>query len=192
MFADELRAKLSGVVTLREGQIASLEAHYQLLCRWNETLNLTTVTAFAAAVERHYCESLFLGAHLPPGVLQIADIGSGGGFPGIPVAVLRPDCTVTLIESRQRKAVFLREAARTVPNLRGAASRAEAIEARFDWAISRAVSYEDLIPALKKLAPRADLLSGAEEPTKALGFNWEPGVRLPWGDRRYLRTGTRL
>ncbi len=191
MFQSELRAKLSGVVTLGDRELALLEAHYLLLLRWNQKLNLTTITGEAEAVERHYCESLFLAAHLPAGEFCLADIGSGGGFPGIPVAILRPECEVTLIESRQRKAVFLREAARAIPNVRVIAERAEAIERQFDRAISRAVSYEDLIPALKRLARNADLLTGAEEPPAGLGFCWMPGIRLPWGDRRYLRMGSR-
>ena len=58
------------------------------------TLNLTRIDS----IERNYGESLFLGGILPPGPLRICDIGSGAGFPGFPVAILRPDCQVTLIE----------------------------------------------------------------------------------------------
>jgi 16S rRNA (guanine527-N7)-methyltransferase len=84
----------------------ALRAHFELLQRWNKSLNLTRIDS----VERNYGESLFLGRHLPPGPLRICDIGSGAGFPGFPVAVLRPDCEITLIEAHQRKAVFLKEA----------------------------------------------------------------------------------
>jgi 16S rRNA (guanine527-N7)-methyltransferase len=99
MFADLLRQRLAGIVELSPGQVEALEAHYRLLLRWNRTLNLTSIRKIEEAVERHYCESLFLGTHLPQDLLRIADIGSGAGFPGFPVAVLRPDCSVTLIES---------------------------------------------------------------------------------------------
>src|ERR1035441_558150 len=146
MFADVLRQRLAGVVELSPGQMEALGAHYQLLLRWNRTLNLTSIRRMEEAVERHYCESLFLGTHLPPGPVRIADIGSGAGFPGFPVAVLRPDCAVTLIESHQRKAVFLRESTRALPNVRVLGSRAEVVTETFDHAISRAVSYEDLVP----------------------------------------------
>jgi 16S rRNA (guanine(527)-N(7))-methyltransferase RsmG len=122
-------------------QEAALEAHLDLLMRWNRTLNLTAIRNREEAIERHYCESLFLGAKLPAGRLRIADVGSGAGFPGFPVAVLRPECSVTLIESHQRKAVFLREASRKVPNVKVAAKRAEDVTEAFDWVISRAVSY---------------------------------------------------
>src|ERR1700681_467468 len=115
-----------------------LQAHYELLLRWNRVLNLTTIDSLEEAIERHYCESLFLAVHLSPSPLHLADVGSGAGFPGIPVAVVRPDCTVTLIESHKRKAVFLREAARKLPNVRVLSQRGEDIKERFDCAVSRA------------------------------------------------------
>jgi 16S rRNA (guanine527-N7)-methyltransferase len=142
-------------------------------------------------VERHYGESIFLAAHLPAGALRIADVGAGAGFPGFPVAVCRPDCTVTLIESHQRKAVFLKEAARGLPNVRVLARRAEQVEEEFDLAISRAVSYQDLIPSLQALAPVASLLGGIEDAPAAMGFVWEPPIPLPWGAQRFLRMGRR-
>lgn len=191
MFADLLKRRLAGIVELSPEQLAALEAHYQLLLRWNRTLNLTSIDSLEAIVERHYCESLFLGIHLPPGRLRIADIGSGAGFPGFPVAVLRPDCSVTLIESHQRKAVFLREASRKLPGVRVLAKRAEEVEEEFDRAISRAVSYRDLASFLKKLAQNADLLTGTEPPPDGTGFVWGPPIPLPWGKRRFLRSGVR-
>jgi 16S rRNA (guanine527-N7)-methyltransferase len=164
-----------------------LEEHYQLLRRWNKVLNLTSIDNYEEAVERHYGESLFLGQHLPPGHLTIADIGSGAGFPGIPVAVLRPDCTVTLIEAHQRKAVFLREATRKLPNIRILAKRVEDVTESFAWVVSRAVSYEDLGKNLKRLGRRAALLTGAEPPPESLGFEWETPIPLPAGRQRFLR-----
>ena len=191
MFADVLRERLAGVVELSPGQVEALEAHYQLLLRWNRVLNLTSIKRMEEAVERHYCESLFLGTHLPQGRLRIADIGSGAGFPGFPVAVLRPDCSVTLIESHQRKAVFLREASRSQTNVRVLAQRAEDVDEQFDWAISRAVSYEDLASFLKKLAPSVDLLTGGEAPPDGIGFVWQTPIIMPWGEQRFLRMGHR-
>jgi 16S rRNA (guanine527-N7)-methyltransferase len=141
------------------------------------------------AVERHYCESLFLGTHLPQGSLRIADIGSGAGFPGLPTAVLRPDCSVTLIESHQRKAVFLREAGRNLPNIRVLATRAEDIKEQFDLAISRAVSYEDLASFLKNLAPNVDLLTGGKAPPDGIGFVWQTPIPMPWSRQRFLQIG---
>lgn len=189
MFAELLGSRLAGIVNLSPSQAAALRAHYELLLRWNRTLNLTRVATLEEAVERHYCESLFLAAHLPPGIVRIADIGSGPGFPGFPVAVARPDCHVTLIESHKRKAVFLREASRGLPNVRVLSQRAETVGERFDHAISRAVSYEDLLKPLKHLAPTVDLLTGGEAPPESMPVEWEPAVPLPWGKYRFLRIG---
>jgi 16S rRNA (guanine(527)-N(7))-methyltransferase RsmG len=177
---------LSRCATLNAAQIAALEEHYQLLCRWNKVLNLTRIERLEDAVERHYCEALFLAAHVKCG--SVADVGSGAGFPGLVVAVALPDCAVTLIESHQRKAVFLREASRKLPNVRVVAKRAEDVAERFDWVVSRAVSYDDLGKSLGKLADQAALLTGAEEPPAAWPFAWEV-LPLPGADRRFLRLG---
>jgi 16S rRNA (guanine527-N7)-methyltransferase len=192
VLAEALESRLNGLVSLNASQMAGLESHYELLLRWNRSLNLTRITSVEEAAERHYCEAIFLAAHLPSDSARIADIGSGAGFPGIPVAILRPDCQVFLIEAHQRKAVFLREASRGMTNVKVLARRAEDVEDEFDRAISRAVSYADLWGGLKKLARSADLLTGAEEPPETLGFRWSPGIRLPWGESRYLRSGVRV
>lgn len=189
MFAELLTEKLAGIVRLTPDQVSTLENHYQLLVRWNRVLNLTSVRSLEETVERHYCESLFLGAHLPPGRLRIADIGSGAGFPGIPVAVLRSECSVTLVEAHARKAVFLRESSRTLRNVRVISQRAEAVEETFDCGVSRAVSYGDLRVILKKISRRADLLTGGEPPPDELGFDWQTPIPLPWGRQRFLRIG---
>ena len=189
MFADLLRDRLRGWAELSPSEVSLLQAHFELLTRWNKTLNLTSIRGEEEAVERHYCESVFLALHLPPGPLRIADLGSGGGFPGIPVAVVRADCTVTLVESHHRKAVFLREASRQLKNVKVVCARAEDVGERFDHVISRAVSYLDLASSLKSLGRFADLLTGEEEPPANLGFAWAEAIALPWGKRRFLRSG---
>jgi 16S rRNA (guanine(527)-N(7))-methyltransferase RsmG len=176
---------------LTSTQIEQLRKHYELLLHWNRKLNLISVHTESDIIERHYYESLFLGRHLPKDAakndsIEIADLGSGAGFPGFVVAIQRPDCAVTLIESHQRKAVFLREAAREVRNIRVLARRAEDVDERFDWAISRAVRYEEIRAAMQKLAPNAALLTGDVSPTDLPGYDWEEPIRLPWGERRVL------
>lgn len=140
-------------------------------------------------VIRHYCESLFFGAHLPfaDARASILDIGSGAGFPGVPMAVLRPDWRLELIESVQRKAVFLREATRHLSNTRVLAKRAEDIMDRGDWIVSRAVDPRDVLQKLPRLAPRVGLMLGEDdfsELQKLSDIAWASPVRLPWGDRR--------
>jgi 16S rRNA (guanine527-N7)-methyltransferase len=168
---------------LSAAQTAALEQHYELLLKWNKVLNLTRIERLEDAIERHYRESLFLAARLDSG--RVADVGSGAGFPGLVVAVARPELSVTLIESHQRKAVFLREASRKLPNVRVLAKRAEDVDESFDWLISRAVSYADLESAVRRFGARLAFLSGAEEPPPSWGtFDVVP---LPSGNARFLR-----
>jgi 16S rRNA (guanine527-N7)-methyltransferase len=188
VFAELLRQRLSDIVELSDGQIEALESHYHRLVKWNRTLNLTSIASLEEAIERHYCESLFAARVLDAWPQRIVDIGSGAGFPGFPLAIVRPDCSVTLIEAHQRKAVFLKEASRELANVRVLAQRAEDVEQRFEWAVSRAVSYSDLSEALPRLAPKAALLTGAELPSFP-AYTWAEAIRLPWGQQRYLRIG---
>src|SRR6185437_15700702 len=102
-------------------------------------------------------ECLFLGMSLPKGPLHIVDIGSGPGFPGIPTAVIRPDCVVHLVESHRRKAVFLREASRELSNVQVVNSSADVVVPVYDWAVSRAVRPRDV--ASLGLAPNIALLA---------------------------------
>ena len=89
--------------------IEQLGAFYSLLNRWNDRLHLVAPCSPEEFATRHVLESLMLLDHLPPGA-KIADIGSGAGLPIIPCLIARDDLHATLIESSQKKAVFLREA----------------------------------------------------------------------------------
>lgn len=192
MFAELLRAKLAGVCEVHDAQAAQLEAHYELLTRWNRVLSLTSVRTLEEAVERHYCESVFAAAHLPEGAISIADIGSGAGFPGIPIAIMRPDASVVLIESHQRKAAFLKEASRELGNVQVLARRVEDVRGSYDWVVSRAVRYADIAGSLQMLGQNAELLTGEVRAEDLVGFEWQEPVRLPWGDRRHLWIGHRV
>lgn len=145
-----------GTGRLSPQQVQRLEAHYELLVRWNRTLNLTKVHSLSDIVRLHYCESLALSRLLPTGHLRVADVGSGAGFPGIPLAIARPECAVCLIESHQRKAVFLREATRGLRNVHLFAGRAEEIPESFDWLVARAVSPARVLSL--RIAPSVALL----------------------------------
>jgi len=170
-FKSLLKLEFSPYGALTSQQLALLEEHYQLLLRWNQKINLTRITSLQDVVRYHYCESLYLATHLPEGPLRIVDIGSGAGFPGIPLAIYRPECSVDLVESHQRKAVFLREAARELKNVRVLAQRAEVLTDLYDWTISRAVRLEDILKL--NLSPHLAVL-GAE------------GESLPWGEKRAI------
>jgi 16S rRNA (guanine527-N7)-methyltransferase len=189
MFVELLRSKLGGIFELSDWQAERLGQHYELLTRWNKVLSLTSVRNLEDAVERHYCESVFAAGHLPEGAVSVADIGSGAGFPGIPMAIVRPDCLVVLIESHQRKAAFLKEASRDLANVRVIAKRAEDVAESFDWVVSRAVRFSDIAGVVKKLARNGELLTGEVRAEDLNGFDWREPIRLPWGDRRYLWIG---
>ena len=179
MFRELLVREFAPYGLLTVGQIDALETHYKLLTQWNARLNLTRIESVEDAVRLHYCESLFVATKLPVGALRIVDVGSGAGFPGIPIAILRPECSITLVESHQRKGVFLREASRNLENVNVVTDRAENLRTEYDWLVSRAVSPKDLLKL--KLAKNLALLVGGEEP---------PGCDLrqpiPWGTVRFL------
>jgi 16S rRNA (guanine527-N7)-methyltransferase len=94
---------------LPDETVARLGDYYNLLTRWNDRLHLVAPCSPEEFATRHVLESLLLLKHLPDGA-KIADIGSGAGLPTIPCLVARPDLQATLIESSQKKSVFLREA----------------------------------------------------------------------------------
>jgi 16S rRNA (guanine(527)-N(7))-methyltransferase RsmG len=152
-------------------------------------MNLTTVKAGPEMVIRHYCESLFFAAHLPAAhkAISILDVGSGAGFPGIPMAILKPDWRVTLVESSQRKAVFLRESSRHLQNVSVVAQRMESVSAHGDWVVSRAVDPQEVLGNVPRLASNVGLMLG-EDDFSAIredsGIAWSDPVRLPWGDRK--------
>jgi len=179
-FRDALTRFGTGLATAEQAEM--LERHYDLLIRWNRRLNLTSVTGVEDLVKYHYCESLALAEELPRGVLRIVDMGSGAGFPGFPVAVRRPECQVTLVESRVRKAVFLREVSRDLSNVRVLACRAESLTDRFDWLVSRAVSLREVLALAGRLANHVAVLSTVDS-----GFPDTPRVvKLPWGRSRAI------
>jgi 16S rRNA (guanine527-N7)-methyltransferase len=94
--------------------LPQLSAYLDLLLKWNARTNLTAIRDPEEIVSRHFGESLFAARHLAPETPTLLDFGSGAGFPGIPIALLRPDIQVTLAESQNKKATFLREAVRTL------------------------------------------------------------------------------
>jgi 16S rRNA (guanine527-N7)-methyltransferase len=180
MFKELLAREFAPYGELSELQLTQLENHFRTLTKWNEKLNLSRITRVEDAVKFHYCESLYLAKFLPRNAQRIVDVGSGAGFPGIPVAILRPDCGVTLVESHQRKAVFLREAARGLKSVRVLSLRGEDLAESFDWLISRAVAPAEVLAM--RLAKRMALLIGADDARSLKGTI----ESLPWGDRRVL------
>lgn len=92
-----------------ETEIELFCRYYQLVLKWNDRLHLTTITAPQEFAERHLLESAFASQKILTTIEQIWDIGSGVGIPGLPLAILRPDLKVTLIEANKKKTIFLKE-----------------------------------------------------------------------------------
>lgn len=180
---------------LSDPQIDQLHRHYELLLRWNQRMNLTTVKPGPEMVRRHYCESLFFAAHLPApkGAISVLDLGSGAGFPGIPMAVLRPSWTLTLVESNQRKAVFLRESTRHLTNLVVRCERIETLDEKADWVVSRAVDINLVFANAVRLRTNIGLMLSDEDFSVVrgqFGIAWNEPVRIPWGDRKLCVYGS--
>ena len=117
--------------------LSNISIYIDILLRWNRRINLTAIRDPEEVVTRHFGESLFAAKHLFPHhevtqAATVADVGSGAGFPGIPIKLWAPDISLTLIESNQKKATFLREVARglTLTNINIQDVRAESISAR--------------------------------------------------------------
>ena len=187
-----LLERVRGVCEPGEREMDLLEAHFRLLLRWNRKMNLTSLKGTADIVEKHYCESLFVGACLPAGALRIMDAGSGAGFPGVPVAIYRSDCEVVLVESARRKAVFLRESTRELANVRVFAGRVEELAEVFDWGLSRAVAWKDLEIAMASRCRMAGLLVKRDTVMEGSRFEWQPRMPLPWDPARCLVVGTNV
>ena len=90
------------------------DAYLSLIVRWNARTSLTAIRDEEGIVSRHFVESIACAVAVPAGVRTLLDFGSGAGFPGIPIALCRPEISVTLAESQNKKAAFLREAIRTL------------------------------------------------------------------------------
>ena len=121
--------------------LQKLDAYADLIVKWNRVYNLTAITEREKIVTHHLLDSLSVLPHLKGG--RCADIGSGAGLPGIPLAIARPDWTFTLVESSTKKAAFMRQAAIELglANVEVRAERVEDLkEDGFDLVISRAFS----------------------------------------------------
>lgn len=143
---DELLAGLRAFA-LDEALAAPLLAYLALLARWNRAYNLTAVRDPRAMVSRHLLDSLAVHAAVAPVAARggsLADLGTGPGLPGIPLAIALPGLQVALVESNGKKARFLREAVRTLGlgNARVVESRIESVDApgTFDAITARALA----------------------------------------------------
>lgn len=198
---------------LSPARLQSISTYIDILVRWNARVNLSAIRDPDQIVTRHFGESLFAARHLFPGSLyagtaerssasqgrqvSVADVGSGAGFPGLPIKLWAPHISLTLIESNQKKATFLREVARalTLADINITTSRAEALASgTFDLVTLRAVeSFAAILPVAASLvAPpgRLALLIGRSQldPARSVlpQFAWSSPKPIPMSRNRIL------
>ena len=200
---------------LDEGAVARMEEYLALILKWNARINLTATRKPEEILRRHFAESVFAAQQVPQRVKTLLDFGSGAGFPGIPIAICRPEIAVTLAESQKKKAMFLREVVRTL-GLKAEvwAGRVEAmadpVAARqlaagvpasrvFDAVTLRAVDKmaEACELAVERLVPGGWLAVFATRKTEAAldklkGIRWGTSVMIPGSEQEILRSGLRV
>jgi len=198
-------------------QLAQVSTYLDLLLKWNARINLTSVRQPEEIVTRHFGESFFAARTLchperraapPPAVegslpfpsgLQLIDVGSGAGFPGLPIKICAPALAVTLIESNHKKATFLREIIRaiTFTNIDVFAGRAEACPQTGAIVTLRAVEKPEraLAAAARLVAPggRLALFLGSAQasatPGLLPGFSWGVPISVPGSSGRVMLVG---
>ncbi|MGC8550859.1 MAG: 16S rRNA (guanine(527)-N(7))-methyltransferase RsmG [Acidobacteriaceae bacterium] len=181
---------------------SQLSTYLTLLLKWNARTNLTAIREPHEIVQRHFADSLFCAGHIFPSASTLLDFGSGGGFPGIPIALARPQLHVTLAESQNRKAAFLHEAVRSLNlNAKVWSERVESMPAgqRYDAVALRAVDQMEsacqiaatkIIPGGQMLVFTTDRLQISV--TSATPFiRWQEPLRIPHSDHGLLLLGHR-
>jgi 16S rRNA (guanine527-N7)-methyltransferase len=175
--------------------LPKLSLYLDLLLKWNARTNLTAIRDPEEIVRRHFGESLFAGQHIGP-CDTLLDLGSGAGFPGLPIAILYPKMRITLAESQNKKSTFLREAVRTLSleNVEIWPSRAESMPParQFHTVTMRAV--DNMATAIAAAIPRAIhqlLLLTSTAPTLPSQFTPQTPIPIPNSQSNILLQATR-
>jgi 16S rRNA (guanine527-N7)-methyltransferase len=192
----------SGAPPLDPETAEKFAAYLTLLQKWNTRTNLTAIRDEEGILSRHFVESILCAHKLPKNISFLLDFGSGAGFPGLPIALIRKEISVTLAESQNKKAAFLREAVRTLDlNTKVHSARAETLQSTFDCITLRAVdNMAQAIPAaIQLLSPTgwlaimtttedsSSIQTQANQSTPpSSSLTWHPLLPLPEGTNRVL------
>lgn len=156
-----ITAAIAKVLELPSGAPQKVRDYYQLLLRWNARINLTGAATVEELVSDYLPDSLAM-ASLVPRDCRLVDVGSGGGLPAMPFAILRPDVTITLVEPRSKRVAFLRTAGRELrlSNVGVVDGRMEDVTETFDVASSMATfaPQEWLQRAQHLVAPKGQVV----------------------------------
>jgi len=204
-FLGSLPAQSIESVALAPAQLDHISAYVDLLVRWNARINLTAVRDADEILTRHFGESIFAARFLfsatPTEPVSLVDIGSGAGFPGLPMKIWNPNIQMTLIESTQKKVAFLREVVRALglSDVSVFAGRAEDYSGTAELITLRAVEqFKNILPVATRLvrAPGSlALLVGSSQVSSAHDlapdFIWDSPVPIPLSSSRVLLIGTK-
>jgi 16S rRNA (guanine527-N7)-methyltransferase len=195
------RALAEFQVQVNQEQVKQIQQYIDVLLRWNEKMNLTAIRDPIEILYRHICESAFGVAVLSAEQCRLADVGSGGGFPGIPMKIAKPEIDLFLIESNMKKATFLTEVVRELglTGVRVLVSRYEELSeevAPLDFVCSRAVGeFGPLLewaslPILgtKKVAFWIGA-QDAESVRRLRTWSWDEPKPIPHSLRRFILVG---
>jgi len=200
---------------LSSAQLEYISIYIDILLRWNARINLTAVRQPEEIVTRHFGESLFAARCLFPTPMagsrppvnhrrlttndRVIDVGSGAGFPGIPIKIWVPQVHLTLIEANQKKATFLKEVARavTLTDVDVVTTRAERFSGQAEIVTLRAVErFEKILPVAARLViggGRFALLIGRSQVRfvhRLCGFSWSEPRSIPLSSNRILIIGS--
>jgi 16S rRNA (guanine527-N7)-methyltransferase len=204
-------ASASDAAVLSPTQLRHISTYIDLLLRWNARINLTAIREPEEIVTRHFGESIFAARYLFPRAKagtspeasrpHVIDVGSGAGFPGLPIKIWAPHVHLTLIESNQRKATFLREVVRNlrVSDVDVFTGRANAFPgSKGDVVMLRAVEhFESILPVAAGLVRSGGCLAMLLGKTQSIGVHelvpglqWSEPARLPLSANRVLIIGS--
>jgi len=179
-----------------------IRIYIELLLRWNRSISLTTVTDIDEILRFHFGESLFALPMIPVQKSRLADVGSGAGFPGLPLAIASQELQVTLIESDARKFAFLNEVIRSLGLLNAIALRnrmedIKKIETGLDVVTSRALGQFDSLLRWSRVHLRSNGRivfwigeHDAQRISSDGGFIWRPPIAIPDSMHRVILIGS--
>jgi 16S rRNA (guanine527-N7)-methyltransferase len=202
--SDTIRRALSEFkVAVTDLQVEQIRRYMTLLLKWNDAMNLTAIQDPLEILYRHFCESMFGATLIPVGFGRLADVGSGGGFPGLPLKIACPEMEVCLIDSNVKKATFLAEVIRelALPEARVLVSRYEELDEEvtpLDVACSRALGeFAQFLKwaASEKIGAKTVMLwiggRDLDEARASKDWDWNEPVAVPQSLRRFVLIGRR-
>jgi len=186
-----------------DDQVLQIQQYIRILLTWNEKINLTAIRDPLEILYRHFCESMYAADAVPLEKGRLADVGSGAGFPGLPLKILRPDLQVFLVESNIKKVTFLAEVIREL-GLTGAQVLSRRYEelgeevAPLDYVCSRALgefpAFLEWASSQQIAAKQVILWIGARDLAdieKVRTWDWREPIPVPNSLQRLLLVGTK-